>query len=149
MSHQGKAYTDEEKEQVINRIADGLMDGQSLRKICSADDMPNKATVLRWMEDEENQHLTTIIARARSLQSEAKFDDMDDIMAEVRSGDLDPQAARVIIWGIQWQLSKLRPKKYGEKQQIEHSGRVDYSDLSLEELERKLQELRQGVDEAD
>lgn len=35
-------------------------------------------------------------------------------MAEVKAGTLDPQSARVIIWGLQWQLSKLQPRKYGE-----------------------------------
>ncbi len=119
---QGKAYTYDQKVEIIERIADRLMDGESLRRICESADMPPKTTVLRWLSDSSNQELVTTIARARGLQSDAKFDQMDDILADVRDGTLDPNAAKVILWALQWQLAKLQPKKYGEKVVQQHSG---------------------------
>lgn len=115
MTQQGKAYTEEQKIQIIEEISEGLMNGQSLRRICQSKTMPPKTTILRWLNDYNNQELVTIIARARAMQCDAKFDEMDDILTDVRSKKLDPQAARVIIWALQWQLSKMQPKKYGER----------------------------------
>ena len=60
-------YTTKQKVAIIDRIANGMMDGQSLRKICSGKDFPPKTTVLRWLADEENEELVTIIAEARKL----------------------------------------------------------------------------------
>src|SRR4051794_36249518 len=38
-------YTEERAEQICSRI----VEGESLRSICSAADMPDKATVFRWL----------------------------------------------------------------------------------------------------
>ncbi len=144
---QGKAYTYEQKVEIVERIADRLMDGESLRKICESEDMPPKTTVLRWLNDSTNQELVTTIARARGLQSDAKFDQMDDILVEVRDGTLDPNAAKVILWALQWQLAKLKPKKYGDKLIQEHSGidgrpiQTISSDMNAEQAARIYREM--------
>lgn len=115
MTQQGKAYTDHEKVAIIERIAEGLMEGKSLRQICNGHDLPPKATILRWLSQSDCPDLVTTIARARALQCDAKFDEMDEVLEDVRSKVLDPHSARVIIWALQWQLSKMQPKKYGER----------------------------------
>lgn len=146
MTQQGKAYTTKQKVAIIDRIADKMMDGQSLRKICSGKDFPPKTTVLRWLADDENSELVTIIAEARNLQSEAKFDEMDEIMGEVRRGELDAQSARLIIWAMQWQLSKIQPKKYGDKQFIEQKNTVTFEDMSDDDLRREIASLEQQIE---
>lgn len=60
----GRKYTDAQRIEIIERIADGLMDGLSLRKICTGKAMPPKTTILRWLSDSSNQVLVTTIARA-------------------------------------------------------------------------------------
>jgi len=35
-------------EEMAERICEGLREGMSLVKICSADNMPGRATVMRW-----------------------------------------------------------------------------------------------------
>ena len=57
-------------------------------------------------------------ARAMSMQADALDDDIADVVEDIRSGVLDPQAGRVIIWAHQWRAAKMRPKRYGNK--IDH-----------------------------
>jgi len=144
VSHQGKAYTKEERIEIINKICEGLMDGLSLRSICSASDMPNKVTVLRWLNDPEDE-LAPIIARAREFQADALDDDIQDITQRMLRGEIGANEARVAIWAIQWRAAKLKPKKYGDKQQLEHTGpgggpvQMQVSQMTREELMKELE----------
>ena len=147
MKQQGKAYSEQQKVEIIEKIADRMMDGMSLRKICSEKDIPPKTTVLRWLNEDESHQLVTTIARARGLQADAKFDQVDEILVDVRSGELDPHAANVMIRAIQWQTSKLNPKRYGDKVLKELSGpgqkpiEIISADVGAEEAARLYREL--------
>jgi hypothetical protein len=107
-------------DELADEICSRLVEGESLRQICRDDHMPHRRTVLRWQA--EKPDFATIIARAREGQADCLHDDMADIEAEIRSGALEPQAARVIIWSKQWRAGKLAPKKYGDKLLNEHTG---------------------------
>lgn len=101
------AYTAEIEETIIN----GLMDGLSLVKICAADDMPNRRTVLRWMEADDA--FATKCARARTMQADLMDDKVIDLI-----DNITPETAaadRVKLAALQWRASKLAPKKYGDK----------------------------------
>ena len=50
-----------------------------------------------------------------------------------------PDTAAAFIW-----LKNRDRANWMDKQQIEHSGRIDYSNLTEEELERKIAELSKG-----
>lgn len=54
-------------------------------------------------------------AHARVLQADRVDEDIVEVIDEVRDGRLDPQAARVALAGMQWRASKLAPKKYGDR----------------------------------
>ncbi len=129
-------YTDE----IAGEISDRLAEGESLRQICRDDHLPNRRTVLRWQA--ENPSFAAIIVRAREGQADCLHDDMADIEGEVRSGSLDPQAARVIIWSKQWRAGKLAPKKYGDKSALEVSGKdggpIETKELSSLEMARRI-----------
>ena len=61
-------------------------------------------------------------ARAR----EAQADYMADIMlAEARcGGEEDVQRARLIVDTMKWTAAKLRPRVYGDKLDIKHTGNL-------------------------
>lgn len=105
-------------EELADAILDQMMDGRSLRSICDDDDMPNRRTVIRWMEKDEA--FATRCARAREMQA----DYMDDLILDTANSCTveDAQAARVKISAYQWRASKLAPKRYGDKVQTEVSG---------------------------
>ncbi|RRU17834.1 hypothetical protein EGJ34_06760 [Stenotrophomonas sp. 278] len=56
--------------------------------------------------------------RARASRADARFERLDEIMEEVRTGKLDPSAARVMMDAIKWQSGKENAKRYGEKLQL-------------------------------
>lgn len=108
--------TPEMEEAIIN----GLMDGYSLVQICAPDNMPNRRTILRWMEDDEA--FASKCARAREIQADLMDDKIIQVIEEVNTENAP--AMRVKLAALQWRASKLAPKKYGDKQEVEHTGQV-------------------------
>jgi hypothetical protein len=100
-------YTPELADNICSEIADG----QSLRRLCEAEGMPNRSTVLRWLNEHED--FAARYARAR----EAQGDVMDELILTV-ADSCTPEnaaAARVKIDAYKWRASKLAPKRYGDR----------------------------------
>lgn len=108
--------TPEMEEAIIN----GLVDGFSLVQICAGDNMPNRRTILRWMEDD--QAFATRCARAREIQADLMDDKIIQLIDDVNVENAS--AMRVKLAALQWRAAKLAPKKYGDKQEVEHTGQV-------------------------
>ena len=95
--------------------------------------MPNKATVFRWLAS--NDAFRDQYARAREAQADAIFDEILHIAdtpqigqkvkklpggkKEVSSGDMI-EHRRLQVDARKWMAGKLNPKKYGDKQEIDH-----------------------------
>jgi hypothetical protein len=107
-------------EPLAERICEELMAGNSLRKICEADDMPDRVTVIRWMGKDEA--FATKCARARDEQADLMDDRILDVVNKCEDGKLDPHVAKVVMSGLQWRAMKLKPKKYGDKVSAELTG---------------------------
>jgi hypothetical protein len=105
---------------IADEICRRLSEGESLRSICRDDHMPDRQTVLNWQNN--RPEFSAKCARARDAQADWLQDDMADIERDVLTGALDPQAARVVLSSKQWRASKLAPKKYGDRQHLEHTG---------------------------
>lgn len=110
-------YTDD----IFNSICDKLADGMSLKRICQADDMPDKATFYRWIN--ESKDLCDKYARAKEDSSDALADDIQDIGDKVLTGEYEANNARVAIDAKKWIASKLKPKKYGDKLDMTTNGK--------------------------
>jgi hypothetical protein len=105
-------------EEIAENIIGGLMDGRSLVQICEDEGMPNRRTVLRWMENDGD--FAARCARAREMQADL----MDDKIASLID-NVTPESApadRVKLAALQWRASKLAPKKYGDKIDHTHAG---------------------------
>lgn len=116
-------------EELATAICERLMNGESLRRICSDEEMPNRSTVLRWQAS--NEEFAAKCARAREEQAEY----MDDLILDVANA-CTPETApadRVRISAYQWRASKLKPKKYGDRQEVEHTGSVSIIATSHDE----------------
>lgn len=113
---------------IADAICERLLEGESLVDICEHSAMPSRATVYRWMD--ENAEFETRCARAR----EGQADYMDALILRTANGTTadSAQADRVKISAYQWRASKLSPKRYGDKQEITHSGSVDVRGWMLE-----------------
>ena len=89
-----------------------------------------------------------IVDPQRCLNRESRWradvsviDKIEDIAEKVLSGVYEPQAARVAIDAFKWTAGKKLPKKYGERQHIEHGGKIGLADLTNAELTKKLEDL--------
>lgn len=126
-------YTEELANEICARIAGGM----SLNKLCKMSDMPDASTVFKWIG--EKPEFSHKYAKATTERAELMFDEMLEI-ADTENID-DTQRARLRVDTRKWALSKLMPKKFGDKQTVEHAGGISLTDMSEDELNRKLSEL--------
>ena len=123
-------FTPDIAEAICQRIAEG----ESLRSVCRGDDMPDKSTVLRWLDD--NEEFRDQYARAREAQAdhfaeeiiEIADDATNDFMERKRKdGSLETalnaeniQRSRLRVDARKWLMARMAPKKYGSR--IVHEG---------------------------
>lgn len=138
------SYTPEIGDEICKRIADG----KSLSGICAEEEMPSTTTVRKWLiegakESAEQRFKDFLVnyTRAREEQADAIFDECleiadnatDDLIFLAESGGEGESAkpalkhsaiarAKLQIDTRKWMAGKLRPKKYGDKVQQEHTG---------------------------
>lgn len=125
-------------EQVMDEICERLSDGEPLRHICRDAHMPAWRTLYDWLAEDEE--FAARIARARELGEvaigeqcmEIADDEQHDWVMSKKSAITNEVAvsrAKLRIWTRLQLLAKWNPKKWGDRQQLEHSGT-----LSLEQL---------------
>jgi hypothetical protein len=127
-------------EGAADQITEAISEGVGLVTFLkSRPDLPGYSTVMRWVR--EIPEFAESYARAREDMADHDADKIADVAQRVADGEIDPQAARVAIDAYKWSAGKRRPKRYGDKLEIENTGTVvvthtlDVSGLSLEELE--------------
>jgi hypothetical protein len=143
-------------EEIAAEICSQLADGLSLRTICLSDEMPNKSTVFLWLR--KHPEFNDQYAKAKEESTDALFEEIIDIADDgsndwMRKNNPDNegyitngealQRSRLRVDTRKWALSKLKPKKYGDRVHTEHSGEVthnmrDITEMSDEELEAEL-----------
>ena len=127
------AYTEENKEKIFSLICDELEKGYSLRLILRREDMPSSRTFFKWVDEDKEK--VKQYERSLELRSEMLFDEIIEI-ADKQSEDVgeDENGNKVINHNIvqrnrlqidarKWALSKMFPKKFGDK--TIHSGDSD------------------------
>ena len=101
---------------LADEICDRIAKGETLRTIIKDDHMPERKTIYSWLEvNEAFQHQ---YAHARSQQADNYF---EQIVDEAFSSH-DAQIGRLRIDALKWVASKMQPKKYGDKLEIETKG---------------------------
>ncbi len=141
---------------IADIICERLADGESLRSICEDDDMPTKTSVFRWLKS--NEEFRDQYTLAREAQADTLFDDIIDIADDGRNdwmerrGEEDAgwqangeniRRSQVRIEARKWMAGKLRPKKYGEKLEVEHGVTDELSSL-MESLNGRTRGLPSG-----
>lgn len=137
-------------QELADLICERIAEGESLRKICSSDDMPNKATVFRWLASD--QTFSDQYARARESQADTLADEILDIADDGANDryvdengnertDQDVIArSRLRVDARKWIASKLKPKVYGDK--VENTVKGDKDSPLVVEI------VRYGKDQA-
>ena len=130
------AYSEEQKEEILKNIFDMIESGKSLRFALSQIPL-SSSTFFIWIEEdpEKSKHY----AYVTDIRTELKFESIEQDYSEepqrdAETGRIDSawvQLQRLKIDSKKWELSKLNPKKYGDKIQQEHSGELKTTIISL------------------
>src|SRR5690349_18899450 len=115
-------------EEVFDRICDRMSGGEGLRKICADDGMPSRSTFLRWIKNNDERQERYQQAREAGFDWIAEEiirisdDAAGDYFVEDRNGQsivvpdhARVQRARLQVDSRKWILSKIAPRKYGDK----------------------------------
>lgn len=130
------AYSKEQKEEIFKEVFDRMGQGESLRSILSNKDMPHRDTFYVWLDADKSK--SDRYAHAMQERADAIFEEIIDIAdennADVYVNDLGEakidgnniQRSRLRVDARKWVVSKLNPKKYGNKEFIEQKTTHDF-----------------------
>ena len=107
------AYEVAEVCEIQERVVAEIQTGRSLRQVCGDEGMPDFRTVQRWIV--ADGQFAVKYARARMAQADVLFDRMEAVEEAVSAGTMDSHAARVVLDSMRWRASKLAPKVYGDR----------------------------------
>ena len=119
---------------LADTICKRISEGESLRAICRDAGMPSEGTVRGWAR-EDRDGFGSRYRLARELQLDHWADVIIDIADE---GDRDPRDRQVRIEVRKWVMSKLAPRRYGDRLLVageaENPLRVLHEQVSVERL---------------
>lgn len=147
-----------DRDKVFDDICDRISKGESLRSVLRDEEMPTRKTFYSWMRDKDGEDIPSKVnqyARATEDRADTIFDEMFDI-ADDGSNDYTKKAigegvevevlnnehiqrSRLRIDTRKWALSKMMPKKYGDRieQVIEDKRTPQYKGISMSKDDRK------------
>lgn len=106
-------YTKDMADKICEKISGGL----SLRAICAEAGMPARGTVYRWLI--ENADFQDQYTRAREKQADYFAEEIIEIADSAEADSAAVAKARLQVDARKWAASKIAPKKYGDKQEID------------------------------
>lgn len=125
-------YTKVLADEIYNKLAEG----KSLRTICLSESMPDKATIFRWLKT--NKQFRDQYAHAKEASAVAMAEEILDIADDgtndwmtIGRGDSEREVenrevvnrSKLRVDARKWLLSKLVPKKYGDKLDMTTDGK--------------------------
>ena len=129
------AYSEREREQLFESIFELIENGKSLRKALATVKL-SSSTFFIWIDENENK--SKQYARACEERAEALLDEMIDIVDDKSNDIIETdlgdgiivekpnneviQRSRLRYDARKWLISKLNPKKYGEKVDVTSGG---------------------------
>lgn len=119
-----------------------LAAGKSLVTVCAAEDMPHRATVMRWLADDSKEGFRDNYMRAREAQADFYAEQIIEISDDGRNDTYKDDKGNVVVDhdviarsrlrvdARKWYASKVAPKKYGDKLAV--GGAEDLGPLTVQ-----------------
>ena len=126
---------------LFNRICTRIAEGESLRSVCRDPKMPSMSQVMNWLNGTVKKvgnpkPLQEQYARAMEARADALFEEIEEIADDgsndwmERHGDDGEnigwqlngehvQRSKLRVDTRKWMLGKMKPKKYGDKLEVE------------------------------
>ena len=127
---------------LAKEICERVSNGERIKVILkSSNNYPSFPTWCKWKR--ENPELLNLYTCSIQDKAESIDDDIDEILADVKNGEIDPAQARVIIDTLKWKSSKYYPKMFGDSSKIDvtTNGREINQPLSIEQAKKLADEL--------
>ena len=126
-------------EEIADRICAWVAKGRSLRSFCLLEETPEMQTVYNWQD--ANPAFFARYARAK----DRGMDVMAELATDEATANMPPeqvQAARLALDARKWYVSKIAPKRYGDRIETKHEisgpngGPITFAVLLSQALER-------------
>ena len=120
------AYSAEQKQNIINTICERIANGESVRAILKDDNLPAFNTFLIWVSesDEKSKQYEYAMKMRAEVLFEETLEIADDSSKDIEYGENGQrmnteyvQRSRLRVDTRKWYLSKLNPKKFGDRVQ--------------------------------
>lgn len=138
--------------EMADQMCEELAQGKSLRTVCAPDERPAISTFFKWLR--EHPEFSKQYAQAKEEAADMMTEDILDIAddgsndyVEVvqKNGEVKTvlnkehvMRSRLRVDSRKWLASKLKPKKYGDKLDVEHAGSISIVfDESLKQTDSK------------
>jgi hypothetical protein len=109
----GKGRPSIYSEEIATEFCRLLALGNTLRSLCATDQFPAPQTIYDWIE--KYPDFSEQYARARSQQA----DHYAEMIIDEAFGASDASIGRLRMDALKWAASKIAPKKYGDKIEVE------------------------------
>jgi ribosomal protein L16 Arg81 hydroxylase len=142
-------FTEELAENICEELA---TTSKSLRTICKQEGMPTVRTVLSWLSqgeksDADEKYRLFLHQYVRAREAQADFlaeeiieiaDDGSNDLMTITKGDRSYEAenkevtnrSRLRVDARKWIASKLKPRKYGDKIDMNHQGQISLNQIT-------------------
>ena len=141
-------------QKLCDKICALLSEGQSMRTVCKDPKLPAARTLFYWLRT--NEVFLQQYTRAKEESADALTDEMLDIADNCTNDWMEKQGqgakgyesngehiqrSRLRIETRKWLSSKLKPKKYGDRTQLDIVEKRKLEDFSDEELAQRIKDL--------
>jgi hypothetical protein len=142
---------------IADLICKRIAEGESLRGILrKSPELPHMSTIMKWLAD--FKPFAEQYARARELQADALVEESLEIADDGTNDWMEKldkdgenigwqvngealQRSKLRVEQRRWWAGKLKPKVYSDKLNVEHSGSLDITTMSREDLLAELQAI--------
>jgi hypothetical protein len=102
---------------VGDKICGLIAGGSNLYRVAKIPEMPCREVMYGWIAT--SPIFAANYASARQDRADARADRIDEIAAKLERGEIDSNTARVLVDIEKWQAGKEKPKRYGDKLDVE------------------------------
>lgn len=159
------AYSEEDKERIVTEICNKVIEDKISFNQAVKDSEIGLVSFYKWVA--KNEELQNVYKYAREIRSDVLFEEIIEISdnteegivietddsgrTKEKKGDMT-QHRRLKIDSRKWVVARMNPKKYGDRQHIDHTTKGeslnDLSKLSTDELIKRAGAVKDINDKA-
>ncbi len=120
-------YNQELADTITTRIAEG----ESMRSICEDAEFPAMQTIWKWLREKKDFNEQYVRAAEERVESQQELILEIGDKAIEHAEEADPKAANAVVSAyklkadnLKWSMSKMKPKKYGDKVDVTSDGKA-------------------------